>query len=361
LDDPPMNAQRWLQIESLYQSTRDLEPNERDALLAEACAGDDELRREVESLLRNNSTADRFRTGIAYQLAADGIKGSDPSMIGVEIGSFKILSLLGTGGMGKVYRAKDLNLGRDVAIKVLPTSVAHDPDCSRRFEREARLLATLNHPHIAAIYGFEKSNDTSALVLELVEGTTLAERVAKGPLPVVEALRHALEIAEALEAAHEKGIIHRDLKPANIKVTPGGTVKVLDFGLAKAFGSNGSSQALSELPTVTIDGTHEGVIAGTPSYMSPEQARGSPVDKRTDIWAFGCVLFEMLTGRKAFDGKTISDAIAAVLKHEPEWNALPASTPAAIRRLLHRCLDKDPRRRLRDIGDAVLEIDNHRI
>ena len=237
------------------------------------------------------------------------------------------------------------------------TSSFQTPQRLARLEREARVLATLNHPHIGAIYGLEETDGIRGLVLELVEGATLAERLALGPLPIQEALTLARQIAEALEAAHEKGIVHRDLKPANIKITPDDTVKVLDFGLAKVFGSEGSGRDAVQMPTITIDETREGVIAGTAAYMSPEQARGKPVDKRTDIWAFGGVLYEMLTGRRAFRGETVSDTIAAILEHEPDWSALPAQTPVSIRRLLQRCLEKDPKRRLRDVGDARLEIE----
>ncbi len=238
-----------------------------------------------------------------------------------------------------------------------PDVFLSDPERLARFEREARVLATLNHPHIGAIYGLEEAEGVRGLVLELVEGATLAERLASGPLPIQEALTVARQIAEALEAAHEKGIIHRDLKPANIKITPDGTVKVLDFGLAKVFAREGSGNDLSAMPPIAIEETREGVIAGTAAYMSPEQARGKAVDKRTDIWAFGCVLYEMLTARPAFRGETVSDTIAAILEREPDWSALPAQTPASIRRLLQRCLEKDPKRRLRDIGDARLEIE----
>ena len=265
---------------------------------------------------------------------------------------------LGAGGMGEVYRARDTKLGRDVAIKVVADVFLSDPERLARFEREARVLATLNHPHIGAIYGVEEADGVRGLVLELVEGATLAERLASGPLPIQEALTVARQIADALEAAHEKGIIHRDLKPANIKITPDGTVKVLDFGLAKVFATEESGSDVSQMPTpIAIERTREGVIAGTAAYMSPEQARGKAVDKRTDIWAFGCVLYEMLTARPAFRGETVSDTIAAILEREPDWSALPAQTPPSIRRLLQRCLEKDPKRRLRDIGDARLEIE----
>ncbi|PYT53678.1 MAG: hypothetical protein DMG43_08405, partial [Acidobacteria bacterium] len=260
--------------------------------------------------------------------------------------------------MGEVYRARDTKLGRDVALKLLPPLFAADADRVERFEREARLLASLNDRHIGAIYGFEDAGTIPALVLELVEGDTLHDRVRRGPLPLSEALAVAQQIAEALDAAHRAGIIHRDLKPSNIKITPDGVVKVLDFGLAKALAAEGSGPDLSKSPTITADGTIAGVILGTAAYMSPEQARGQPVDKRTDIWAFGCVLFEMLTGSAAFARETITDTIVAVVGAEPEWKALPADAPGGIRRLLTRCLQKDARRRLHDIADARIEIED---
>jgi Tol biopolymer transport system component len=250
--------------------------------------------------------------------------------------------------MGEVYQAKDQKLGRDVAIKVLPEEFARDANRVARFQREAKLLASLNHPNIAAIYGLEESDGTKFLVLELVAGETLAERIKRGPIPVEEALKLALQIAEALEAAHEKGIIHRDLKPANIKVTPGGKVKVLDFGLAKAFAGEQAELNLADSPTLSAAATLQGVILGTAAYMSPEQARGKTVDKRADIWAFGVVLYEMLTGKHLFQGDTVSDTLASVLTRDPEWEKVPAK----VRPLLGRCLEKDPKKRLRDIGDA---------
>ena len=261
--------------------------------------------------------------------------------------------------MGEVYRARDTKLGRDVALKTLPASFATDPERLARFEREARTLAALNHPHIAQIYGFERSGETCALVMELVEGDDLSARIARGPLPLDDALAIARQIAEALEAAHEQGIVHRDLKPANIKVRTDGTVKVLDFGLAKAMEPAGAAAAqVSQSPTITTPAmTVAGMILGTAAYMSPEQARGKVVDKRADIWAFGVVLFEMLTGRRAFAGDDVSVTLAAVIMNEPDWRALPASTPASLRLLLMRCLKKDPKARLRDIGDARLQID----
>ena len=283
-------------------------------------------------------------------------------MIGREIGTYRVVSLLGHGGMGEVYRAHDNKLDRDVALKVLPESFARDPERLARFEREARLLAALNHPNIAAIYGFETSGSPPALVLELVEGPTLADRLDEGAIPIATALPLARQVAEALESAHEKGIVHRDLKPANIKIGPGDVVKVLDFGLAKLTDAPDSifdrSSAVSKSPTITAVVVSRGVILGTAPYMSPEQARGLAVDKRTDIWAFGCVLYEMLTRRPAFSGDTAADAIAAVVEREPDWTALPPATPQRIRDLLRRCLTKDAKRRLHDIADARIEIDD---
>jgi serine/threonine protein kinase len=281
---------------------------------------------------------------------------------GTRLGSYEVISPLGVGGMGEVVRAKDLKLGREVALKILPNQFAADPDRISRFRREAHLLASLNHPHIAAIYGLEEADGVRALVLELVEGETLADRIARGPIPVDEALGIAKQIAEALEAAHEQGIIHRDLKPANVKVNPDGRVKVLDFGLAKLAESPTAASRLSSLsmsPTITTPAmTQLGMILGTAAYMSPEQARGRPVDRHSDIWAFGCVLFEMLAGRRPFpDEETVSDTIAGVLKGEPEWSALPADVPPTIRALLERCLRKDVRRRLSHIAEARIAID----
>jgi serine/threonine-protein kinase len=276
---------------------------------------------------------------------------------GTKLGPYEVVALIGAGGMGEVYEARDTKLERNVAIKVLRDAFAQDADRLSRFQREAKMLAALNHPNIATIYGLEQSSGTSYLVMELVLGETLAERVQRDRVvPVEEALAIAKQIAKAVEAAHEKGIIHRDLKPPNVKLTPEGKVKVLDFGLAKAFASDGGLD-LSNAPTLTAMGTEEGRILGTPAYMSPEQARGKSVDKRTDVWAFGCVLYILLTGRQAFTGDTLSDMIVSILEREPDWQALPASTPAKIRDLLRRCLQKDPQRRLRDLGDARIEIE----
>ncbi len=289
---------------------------------------------------------------------------------GTRLGPYEIATQIGKGGMGEVYRALDPNLGRQVAIKVLPDTFARDPERLARFEREAKTLAALNHSNIAQIYGLEKADGVRALVMELVEGSTLAERIAQGPIPVNETLAIARQIAEALEAAHELGIVHRDLKPANIKVRPDGTVKVLDFGLAKAMDTAGSAasapgapghpSALSMSPTITSPAllTGAGIILGTASYMSPEQARGKAVDKRSDVWAFGCVLYEMLTGRRAFGGDDVTDVLARVLERDVEFGAIPASVPPAVHRLLRRCLAKDPRQRLSGIEVARLEIDD---
>ena len=274
---------------------------------------------------------------------------------GARLGHYEILEPIGKGGMGEVYRARDTKLERDVAIKVLPEAVASDRELLARLEREAKVLASLNHPNIAAIYGLETSGDTHALVLELVEGPTLSDRIGEGSVPLEEALPIAMQIAEALQAAHSNGIVHRDLKPPNIKLTSDGKVKVLDFGLAKVFGAGTAATDTSDSPTLT-KGTAHGVILGTVAYMSPEQARGKPVDKRADIWAFGVVLYEMLTGTKLFTGETVSDVLAAVLTREPELSKLPPATPGSVRRLLSRCLTKDPNERLHDIVDARLEL-----
>jgi Tol biopolymer transport system component len=288
--------------------------------------------------------------------------------LGARLGPYEIIAQIGVGGMGEVYRATDTNLGRDVALKVLPETFAQDPERLARFEREAKTLASLNHSNIAIIHGFEKAPGLRGLVMELVEGPTLADRLAQGAersghaLPIDETLAIAKQIAEALEAAHEQNIIHRDLKPSNIKLRPDGTVKVLDFGLAKAMEPTGMmASGPSQSPTITTPAmTQAGVILGTAAYMSPEQARGKVVDKRADIWAFGCVLYEMLTGRRVFEGDEVSDTLAAVLTKDPDWGALPADTPTAVRRLLRRCLARDRRARLPDIGSARLDIDEAR-
>jgi serine/threonine-protein kinase len=277
-------------------------------------------------------------------------------LVGTTINHFKVIEKIGQGGMGEVYRAEDTNLSREVAIKVLPEQFTQDPQRLARFEREAKLLASLNHPNIAAIHSFEHADDVHFLVLELVPGETLQERVAKGPVPVEEALEVCRQIAEGVEAAHAKGVIHRDLKPANVKVTPEGKVKILDFGLAKAFEEEISPADMSQSPTLTEEMTRAGVILGTAAYMSPEQAKGKPVDKRADIFAFGAVLYELLTGKRTFEGETITETIASVLKSEPDWEKLPGDTPGRIKELLEDCLQKDPHDRLHNIANVRIQI-----
>ena len=276
----------------------------------------------------------------------------------LEVGCLRNPLTSRCGWMGEVYRARDTKLGREVAIKVLPEAFSNSEEKLARFEREARLLASLNHPNVATLYGLEKEDGVPFLAMELVEGETLGERIGRGSIPLDEALPFFTQIAAGLEAAHEKGIVHRDLKPANIKVTPEGKVKVLDFGLGKAMAGEPTSVDLSQSPTLTREGTATSVILGTAPYMSPEQARGKPVDKRTDVWAFGCVLYEALTARVAFPGETVSDTIVSILKQDPDWQALPEETPAAVRSLLRRCLRKDLERRQHDIADARIEIED---
>lgn len=280
-----------------------------------------------------------------------------PLSIRSRLGRYEVIAPIGAGGMGEVYRARDSKLGRDVAIKVLPESFVQDTERMARFEREAKVLAALNHPHIAAIYGIEDSGTADALVMELAEGPTLADRIRQGAIPLQEALPIARQIADALEYAHEHGVVHRDLKPANIKVTPDDSVKILDFGLAKAVQVELSPSSVADSPTITQPATQSGLLLGTAAYMSPEQARGKQVDRRADIWAFGCVLYEMVTGRRAFQGEAAAEILAAVLRAEPDWSQLPPATPAHIRVLLQRCLQKDPKQRLRDIGDARIAIE----
>jgi serine/threonine protein kinase len=275
---------------------------------------------------------------------------------GSYIGAYEIVAPIGAGGMGEVYRSRDTKLKREVAIKVLPTEFSRDPERLHRFRREAEVLATLNHPHIAQIYGLEETGEAFCLVLELVDGDTLADRLAHGAMPVDEALETARQIAEALEAAHGREIVHRDLKPANIQITTDGRAKVLDFGLAKPMGPGGSDVATSQSPTLAT-ATIPGMILGTAAYMSPEQAKGRAADRRSDIWAFGCVLYEMLAGTPAFAGETVVEILGAILKSEPDWHALPATTPPAVLSLLKRCLQKDRNRRMRDIADARFQIE----
>ena len=341
-----MDRERWRHIEKLYESVVERSPADRAALLAEA---DPDIREEVEVLLAQPTGG-----ALLDQPAADllGESGVTQLAAGTRLGHYQIEAMLGRGGMGVVYRARDTQLGRQVAIKVLPDSLAQDPDRLARFNREAKVLASLNHPNIGHIYGVE----SLALVMELVEGETLASLIKPGPLPIETALNYARQIVEAIEAAHEKGIIHRDLKPANIMVTPAGLVKVLDFGLAKAEEPPAGGDPV-ESPTATLSRTRAGLILGTAAYMSPEQASGKIADRRADIWSFGAVLFEMLSGQRAFTGESTSDTLASVLKLEPDWNMLPVETPASIRRLIRRCLTKDRTQRLQAIGEGRIELE----
>jgi eukaryotic-like serine/threonine-protein kinase len=336
-------VERWRQIELLFQEALQHDPAERDAWLREACHADTGLQGEVASLLANHHEATAFEPWAAAA-AAQLIGGPVSLQAGQRLGPYEILAPIGRGGMGEVYKARDTRLKRDVAIKICAAQF------SERFEREARVIASLNHPHICHLYDV----GPNYLVMELVEGGNLS-----GPLPVEIALNYARQIAEALEAAHEKGIVHRDLKPANVKITPAGVVKVLDFGLAMVAQTSAcDSGDPSVSPTLTMSPTRAGMILGTAAYMSPEQARGAAVDKRTDIWAFGCVLYEMLSGKAGFSGETITDVLAAVLRVEPDWSALPADTPPGVCRLLRRCLQRDCKQRLHDIADARLELDD---
>jgi serine/threonine protein kinase/Tol biopolymer transport system component len=373
-----VTGDRWQRISSILHAALDRDPKVRSDYVREACANDEGLRQEIESLLAHVSgeafvDAPAFATA-ARALAADG----SSSLVGRQFGVYLLTSFLGAGGMGEVYRARDTRLERDVAIKILPRVFSSDSERLHRFEREARMLATLNHPHVGAIYGIEDVDGVPALVLELVEGQTLAERLGSfdgggsdrsrfGPfrsgakrvgIPVDEALDIAQQLAGALEAAHERGIVHRDLKPANIKVTSEGAVKVLDFGLARLAAETRAAGdmrvAMPPSAASTSLATTPGLVLGTAAYMSPEQARGQPVDKRTDIWAFGCILYEMLCGRAAFTGETLVDTLAAVVGRDPEWTALPEATTSTVRTVLMRCLEKDPKRRLRDIADVQL-------
>jgi eukaryotic-like serine/threonine-protein kinase len=346
---------RWAIVERIYHQAVDRPVGERPAFLDTACAGDVGLRNELESLLAHDGLS--LLDESALDIAARSIVEQEPARVGQTIRHFEILALLGTGGMGEVYRARDRSLGREVAIKFLPESLSQDPERLRRLQLEARILAALNHPNIATLYGLEAHDDRPFLVMELVPGRTLAEHLERGALPIDEAIEVCRQIAAALEAAHGAGIVHRDLKPANVKIAPDGRVKLLDFGVAKAFDSSIISD---ESATKSRSATVEGTLMGTPGYMSPEQARGKTVDQRTDIWAFGCCAFECFTGRCAFPGNTVTDTLAAVLNSDPDWTALGDEVAPAIRRLLRRSLAKDARQRLQHIGDARLELEEVR-
>jgi serine/threonine-protein kinase len=348
--------ERWRQVKELFLAAVEQPADARDALI-DAALTDDEVRREVRTLIASDASdgsyLDRLPLVAEIRLAAASSRATLAP--GTRIAHYEILALAGQGSMGDVYRAHDTTLNRDVALKVLSPELAVDADFLVRFRREAQMLATLNHQNIAGIYGVAEGAGVTALVLEFAGGTTLAEGIAAGPLACEEALRIARQVAAGLEAAHEKGIVHRDLKPANIKVQPDGTVKILDFGLAKIAAYQSTRVTI---PAISPDATQEGLIVGTAAYMSPEQACGKPVDRRTDLWSFGVILMEMLTGRRVFTGEMASDVIAAVLKTEPDWTALPVDAPASVRRLLRRCLEKDPRRRRESAADARLDIDD---
>jgi Tol biopolymer transport system component len=347
-----VGSEHWQQVTEIFHAALASDPARREAFLAHACDGDPLLRAEVEALVAAHHEAGPFGEMPLFVPALSLESGS-------SIGTYRIEELLGAGGMGEVYRARDGTLERDVAIKVLPQTFASDSERISRLLREARLLAALNHPNIAAIYGVVDADTHRGLVLEFVDGPTLAERLSSSPIPLPEALCIARQVADALDAAHRKGIVHRDLKPGNIKAPPGGMVKVLDFGLAKIDTDDGGGSAdLSHWRPVTAGSTRAGVILGTAAYMSPEQARGEAVGKRTDIWSFGCVLYEMLAGRTPFCGETVFDTIASILSREPDWTAVPDTTPWAVRRMLQRCLERDPQRRLSDIGEVKQELDH---
>jgi Tol biopolymer transport system component len=339
-------ASRWTRANDVFHRAILLAEGQQFAFVARECGDDTGLLAEVESLVRAHRDGTLISRGPALSA-------------GTRLGAYDIVGFIAAGGMGEVYRARDTRLKRDVAMKILPESVASDPDRLARFQREAEVLAALNHLNIAGIYGVEESNGTRALVMEFVEGPTLADRIAQGAIPLDESIQIAKQIAQALEAAHEQGIIHRDLKPANIKVRPDGTVKVLDFGLAKAMEPKGATSASASMPpTITTPAmTQAGMILGTASYMSPEQTRGKTVDKHADIWAFGCVLFEMLTGQNAFVGAEMPDVLAAVQATEPDWTRLPPALSPGLATFLRRCLQKDTRQRVQAIGDVRLALE----
>ena len=362
---------RWKRVVEVFDSAVDRDPTERSSFVHQACTGDEDLRRQVEALL---AEADRPERPVVIdrpvgEIVADLLADNDAVVVGTQLGAYRIESLLGVGGMGEVYRATDTLLGRQVAIKILPPAFAADPERLVRFKREAQILASLNHPNIGAIYGLEnlegEDHSTPGLVLELVEGPTLAEKLDGHALPVDEAIALARQIASALEAAHEQGIVHRDLKPGNIKVREDGTVKVLDFGLAKALEAmsvDGVTRSVhagpSDSPTITTPAmTAGGIILGTAAYMSPEQARGKPADKRSDIWAFGAVVYEMLTGTRPFAGDGVSEVLASVLAREPDWTRLPSTLSPALGTYIRRCLHKNPKQRIADMQDVRLALE----
>ncbi|HET9370204.1 MAG TPA: serine/threonine-protein kinase, partial [Vicinamibacterales bacterium] len=341
-----MTPERWRQVTAIFHAARGQEAAQRDDYLDRACGSDAALRADVNALLEADAG------GASLGRADAALEGLPQLPAGMAFGDYEIEALIGSGGMGQVYRARDRTLGRFAAIKVLLPSRIADAAGDAWIEREARVLASLNHPNIATVYGLETAAGIRGIVLELVEGATLAERMAGQRLPIRDTLTIARQIALAVEAAHERGVVHRDLKPANIKITPAGAVKVLDFGIARL-----AADAAGPRDGAGV-ATDAGLILGTPAYMSPEQARGDAIDKRTDVWAFGCLFYEMLAGRGAFTARTAPESVAKVLETDPDWTALPATTPSGIVRLLQRCLKKDRGERLRDIGDAAIEIDD---
>jgi eukaryotic-like serine/threonine-protein kinase len=350
-----MSSARWKQVEEIFHAALEREAAARMDFLNEVCAEDPDLRREVDSLLKAAGEGGSFMERPAMEVEAETLSREPKgALTGRKIANYRVGPLLGVGGMAEVYRARDLTLERDVAIKVLTGSSGLDTEGIARFQREARLLASVTHPNVAAVYGFEQVDGMCALIMEVVEGETLSDRIARKRPSVEEALAIASQIASAVEAAHNKDIIHRDLKPSNIRITHTGHVKVLDFGLAKlvqpAAGDDGSGKS--------VFSTQGFSIAGTIAYMSPEQARGRPVDRTTDVWAWGCVLYELLTGSRAFEGSTATDTIAKIASEDPVWENLPSETPAAARALLEDCLQKDRNRRVRDISEARRRIEN---
>jgi Tol biopolymer transport system component len=343
-----MKPERWQHIDKLLGEALELEAGRPGAFLDQACGNDEELRRKINSLLAAHEQADSFIEAPALAGMARSLADEARSMVGRQLGHYQVLALVGAGGMGAVWKAKDTRLDREVAIKTLPAEFERHTDRLARFEREAKLLASLNHPNIASIHGLDEDRGTRFLVLELVEGETLAYRLGHGAIPLEESLKFARQISAALEAAHEKGVIHRDLKPANIKITADGTVKILDFGLAKAFARDDVQVDPADSSSSNIESTEPGMILGTGAYMAPEQTRGKKVDRRADIWAFGVVLYEMVTGRRPFQGADSTETMASIVTKEPDFDA----APAPVRRLLQKCLEKDPKNRLRDIGDV---------
>ena len=359
----PADPVAWKRARAVFEAVAELDPPARDLRLAELCGGDEALRAEVESLLVYDVAPDHVISGIIERAAQAATSGS-ALRVGQTLLHYEVGGEIGRGGMGVVWKATDRTLGRDVAIKVLPSAVSKDPSRLARFDREAKVLASLNHANVAAIYSLHEAEGLRFLAMEYVDGDDLTLPIARGSLSLADVLSIARQVADGLEEAHEKGVVHRDLKPANIKLTPGGRVKVLDFGLAKAIGPD-ISHAIGDESAADADSraavsalaSRAGLILGTAAYMSPEQARGLAVDRRADIWSFGVLLFEMLAGRRPFAGTTITDVLTAILSTDPDWTRLPATTPRALERLVRRCLEKDPRQRLRDIGDARIELD----